>query len=452
MVRALANLRDSGNDITYDKSTPVSLGAGEPYLELYESSELVASSEAEVPDPHIGCENYPEYPDTALTAYRGIGLDRGNNVFLLRQPDQVNTIIARVTDFWINNNTIDIKIKTSLTDPAGITVPLQNIGYSLSGQVYEGAFKVGPYTDPNIYMIGTKAKRQNTYSYYDATSEWFLGNIYDSEVFCNLMQQEGFTQLGGIYHGVNSGKKYDPAAPPCEDGLYAAGYEDLITEYKDKKAWVRLKNQATIFYYSGHGAHDSASITTFDRYDKFIIPSNFAKYWNDNLKRVVFSCCSVLDIGNFNEWKEHIENRKIRPGKLWYDATKGKAVLLGYNYVSPLSEKDFKPDAGIYRDFHEKLKGRHSTATPEEVALAWVYANAEYMHGELESDNACAIQGDWYYFISYRREKENSIMRNKYREIYKVHKKFWEFYFGRAGFDKVVKYKGAIRLEVLPDK
>ncbi|MCD4782599.1 MAG: hypothetical protein K8T10_02085 [Candidatus Eremiobacteraeota bacterium] len=438
-------------------------GQIEPVLEIYDDDEnLVATSEAEFPEPpYPGYTAYPVYPgDVAAATADAMRVETEffnipNNIFILKEPDSVKVFRVIVKDGPINVNHIMVKIMTSVSDPTGLTIKINKTG--TPGR-FKGNIRVGPVGDPATNQLKVETKREKSFSYFDFTSDSNIGNYIDSAQFVIMEQILGFTKLGGVLlFPVKESSGYSPVAHPTKDALKAAGYEDLIVEYDSKKAWLRIKNQASHFYYSGHGAYKWGSIQVNTDDDGNGIYASAGtdsgdtispEDWNDNIKLAIFACCSVFDIGNFNGWKDFKNHQS--PGLRWVKV-RGEAVLLGYNAWSPLATEDEKPDLGILKEYYLLLpSGRE--ATSQEQVMAWMNANADYPH-HLQSDNACAIGGDWYYFIRYKRLKKPQNTREVYhakRRIYKVHKDYWDKR-NVKGFEGIPT-SGKILIRILQDK
>ena len=172
-----------------------------------------------------------------------------------------------------------------------------------------------------------------------------------------------------------------PNAQPSESFFKAAGCEVVTAEYGGFTSLKRqIMNQADIFYYSGHGHHDVNNL------DGGFTPTMVQGWWNKDLKVIVISGCSVLDINDYNG-NYGDSSHMASPGKAW-EAT-GPDVLLGYNYSAP-------GDAGgaPSRIIQAWIANRSSMGDVN----AWMKTNADN-----RAWNACAIiKGQKYeYFRSY---------------------------------------------------
>lgn len=87
-------------------------------------------------------------------------------------------------------------------------------------------------------------------------------------------------------------------------------------------------NQADYPYVSGHGHHINGQV-------EGIGPEQVRDWWNWDIDCVVFSACSILDIGNYNDYMYPGDTTPSRasPGKLWEQV--GPSVLLGYDAIAP---------------------------------------------------------------------------------------------------------------------
>lgn len=141
-----------------------------------------------------------------------------------------------------------------------------------------------------------------SFSTFDATGT--DGRLQDSERFIEIQQELGRTQMGETHDFPDQISAYQSTTPISIDAFRAAGYESLVAVYEDQECWVRVRNQARIFYVSAHGLHD-------DNYIKFESggfvyptenlddPNGLVRedWFNDKLDTVIFAACSVLDCG-----------------------------------------------------------------------------------------------------------------------------------------------------------
>ena len=151
----------------------------------------------------------------------------------------------------------------------------------------------------------------------------------------DLSDSEAFSSLGYEFRGkatLDSAKGLDSQPPnsiPSESFFKAAGCEVVSAEYGGVRSSRRqIMNQADYFYYSGHGLHLYKSV------DPGYGPETVNGHWNKDLKCVIFSACSILDINDYNNnYRWEPEEHNLSPGKYWEAV--GPSVLLGYNYYAP---------------------------------------------------------------------------------------------------------------------
>ena len=144
----------------------------------------------------------------------------------------------------------------------------------------------------------------------------------------------------------------------------------------------QCQQQADVFYYSGHGEHDTG------RLYGVAVPSDVTNHWRD-VDTVVFAGCAVLDIGDKGNHYSNPASHSASPGLKWAAAS-GAGVLLGYAYYAPLDDK-----GGM--EILEAWCGQRSALGDIE---AWMRANDRRC-----GHNACAIRRmdgtslEYHYFV-----------------------------------------------------
>ena len=94
-------------------------------------------------------------------------------------------------------------------------------------------------------------------------------------------------------------------------------------------------------------------------------------HWNKDLKCVIFSACSILDINDYNNnYRWEPEEHNLSPGKYWEAV--GPSVLLGYNYYAPADSSG--APARIMRSW---VANRELLGDVD----AWMEANKEQKNG-----------------------------------------------------------------------
>ena len=146
-------------------------------------------------------------------------------------------------------------------------------------------------------------------------------------------------------------------------GCLAASVAGISSEF------VQIQQQADVFYYSGHGFHDSGML------NGVVSPSAVSNHWHD-VDTAVFAGCSVLDIGDKENNYAGPSAHAASPGLRWLSAS-GATTLLGYAYTAPL---DSQGSAQIVADWCANRMSLGDVA-------AWMGAN-----DNRRGRNACAVQ------------------------------------------------------------
>ncbi|MDQ7821746.1 MAG: hypothetical protein RDV48_03015 [Candidatus Eremiobacteraeota bacterium] len=235
---------------------------------------------------------------------------------------------------------------------------------------------------PGALLIGRKAGESRAFALMDLTYP------EDSLALKGELLAQGWVSRGELFW--DSAKMRDKTRF-ARDFLRACGFETLLFTcdgLPEVRAVLHVKNQADLFYYSGHGwgngfiyidggyLHPAEEIEDGD--------------WDDGLKMVIFSSCSVLDIQNYNRRSfTAMGKRAFSPGIAWAQAAGPHVALLGYNWSTHEGIPPGAFDTRVVRRFF-KLLPLHG------APVAWIYANI------LEGDAVapCAIHEDRYYFIN----------------------------------------------------
>ena len=207
---------------------------------------------------------------------------------------------------------------------------------------------------------------------------WLDMGSPDSSQPSNLTDSMAFSALGYAFRGKatsESTKTLESTPPnsvPSESFFKAAGCEVITVTYGGTTSRKKqVMNQADYLYYSGHGLH------LYKTVDPGFGPETVRGYWNKDLKCVIFSACSILDINDYNyNYRWEPEEHNLSPGKAWEPV--GPSILLGYNYYAPADNTGVP--AQIISSW---LQSRSSIG---DIA-AWMYANRSK-----KKWNACAIQ------------------------------------------------------------
>ena len=197
----------------------------------------------------------------------------------------------------------------------------------------------------------------------DGGSDRLDSDIFDENV-------EG--RLYGRARGQRGGSAY-ASVPEGEFNLravQAAGTASLVAECVSSRSQkVQTQQQADVFYYSGHGVHDTASL------NRVAGPDDVTNYWRD-VDTAVFAGCAVLDVGDMGGNYPNPAQHSASPGLKWIAAS-GAGTLLGYCWTAPLDSQ------GGDRIVNDWCANRAALGDVE----AWMRAN-DNRNGR----NACAIQ------------------------------------------------------------
>ena len=295
------------------------------------------------------------------------------------------TVTPAIADFDLFRRVMgsNVVVSTSGTCPTGVAIPVSASEFFVGG------------TNSEIRMTRTRAQlielgllpSQDE----DGVDEmaWIDMANLAADSGQDLSDSEAFSSLGYEFRGkatLDSAKGLDSQPPnsiPSESFFKAAGCEVVSAEYGGVRSSRRqIMNQADYFYYSGHGLHLYKSV------DPGYGPETVNGHWNKDLKCVIFSACSILDINDYNNnYRWEPEEHNLSPGKYWEAV--GPSVLLGYNYYAPADSSG--APARIMRSW---VANRELLGDVD----AWMEANKEQ-----KKWNACAIRkgGDYVYFDSF---------------------------------------------------
>ena len=295
------------------------------------------------------------------------------------------TVTPAIADFDLFRRVMgsNVVVSTSGTCPTGVAIPVSASEFFVGG------------TNSEIRMTRTRAQlielgllpSQDE----DGVDEmaWIDMANLAADSGQDLSDSEAFSSLGYEFRGkatLDSAKGLDSQPPnsiPSESFFKAAGCEVVSAEYGGVRSSRRqIMNQADYFYYSGHGLHLYKSV------DPGYGPETVNGHWNKDLKCVIFSDYSILDINDYNNnYRWEPEEHNLSPGKYWEAV--GPSVLLGYNYYAPADSSG--APARIMRSW---VANRELLGDVD----AWMEANKEQ-----KKWNACAIRkgGDYVYFDSF---------------------------------------------------
>jgi len=385
--------------------------------------------------------------------------DRGNNNFMLKIPGNEMRLRLVVSDVEDSESLDSVIVKVRTTESssgASRNIALYKSTHPTTGDV---AFVRDIFlaeansggADPRFAI----EPFQESFATFDATVSG--GRIQDSERFAEIQGEIGRKRLGRSLQWPPEGPDYSPDTGVSVDAFRAAGYESLIASIGGQQAWVRVRNQAKLFYVSAHGLHDANYIRFGPSSSDIIYPSSdlsdpqglAREDWeNDKLETVIFAACSVLDLGNWNDGHHGKQFGNYDPGRAWVLLTKPETLILGYNSQAPDAEETTadleRRDTRILERFYEQIN------VGDAPVIAWLRGNSR-METRL-GDNASAVLGNYYYFIKFKRKSDwiGSGYTYTDREIWKVHANYWD---GKSYFEDIPENeKGKILIQVLPDQ
>ena len=460
------------------------LTVGEPVLELYdEDDNLIASSI----DPIVAIPtNYSIYYPIYYNHWGDVydifdaqfynffelqnnpegqkSLTRIHSIFQ-RKHNDTTTIKVKLKNVSSSEPQIKVKLDKSQPEPQEVILTKNN-----GDNFYSGILTLGPTS--NQFPI---KKFINSYTAIDNFVSNDYGGIYDSNLFLTSHPPDNGTDIGykqlGFAH--NEYRLLEENQVIVSIGaIKAAGYENLTASYKinDEKTLVaklHISNQASEFFYDGHGKSYPSDCSTISVYNLTSDPfggqlglrsqyftcslddqqSNLKTEWLDNLDIVMLHCCEVLDIGNYNCRRVYQGAEGYphdSPGLPWIQKVKPGCILLGYN-----SETGSLSTYYVIRDYFQYLNDYKNNGIPLEITaaigiehinqdlqnhpavLAWLMANA-YSQSHYD-DNACAITNGsppYYYFIRYdvnRVTLPNATINQNVRRIVRLRGDHWPF-------------------------
>ncbi len=370
-----------------------------------------------------------------------LNLDKPNNSFLLRGAGQSKPVTVWLKQVPRAAQLDEIEVEAVLGGQRS-SVVLHNIGTKKGLTTFKGSLSVVvgtpvPGTKNRIYL----EEKRNSFTLFDMSGQG--DQLQDSTEFqawrvALAEKQYGWARDSEDTIRVAEEKRFQFDTPCNADAFRAAGFETLLVRYRQvvppKQCWLRVKNQATSLYFSGEGYHnhgmrlDYAKVFVRPEVGGFLpIPhKDHPDYksvtfspddWNDGLKSVIFAGCSVLDIGNFNDYK-HYDTANPFPGKAFYESVVPGSLLLGYGGPAPRGGKPsespiylplppINTDRQVLIDYKRFLAvggvdHNGNVIPPQSPPMAWLLANAS--NADRTCDDACVLVNDYYYFIKFETE------------------------------------------------
>lgn len=235
---------------------------------------------------------------------------------------------------------------------------------------------------PSLF-IGRSSDSEKAFALIDLTYP------EDTWMMKNILTGRGW-HIAGEYYGSGAPQN-PPLMPECRAFIKNCGYETITftcDALPDLRAVMHVKNQAQLFYFGGHGWANSAIYID----GHYIYPEQdiVEGDWSDGLKVVIFSSCSILDIGNFNRRSFTAFGKANQsPGIYWAKVAGPEVALLGYNW----STQEGKPPNAFDTRVIRRYINLSSQYSPP---VAWIYANIQ----EGDGIAPCAIYRHNYYYIN----------------------------------------------------
>ena len=300
------------------------------------------------------------------------------------------TVTPALADFDLFRRVMgsNVVVSTSGTCPTGVAIPVA------ASEFFSGG------TNSEIRMTRTRAQLIDLgllpSQDEDGVDEMAWIDVPATEVQ-DLSDSEAFSELGYAFRGkaTESSSVDLEATPPVsvrsKSFFKAAGCEVVSVEYGGVRSPKRqIMNQADVFYFSGHGNHDTNAL------QGGLKPSMLqGGCWDGDLDCAILAGCSVLDVNDYNGNFKNASHF-VSPGKAWEQV--GPQTLLGYAYKAP-GDKGGAPT----RIIRSWIANRAALGDTE----AWMKANADN-----KAWNACAIEKnnryayfELYFFKKFRKIK-----------------------------------------------
>lgn len=440
-------------------------------IEDEESGMLLATSD---PVPYVGGSDFLLASLDVALAPPMILLSSSNDAILMKRRNQPQRFKVR---YLVKNvdaqgkDDVPVTISSSVSNPSGFDVTLQKGSTGLTHTEFSAVMTLSDHGSSGGNSLKIDSVSGPTFSTVDNTSgkvrpganaetDYWNGDAQDADEWRRYEPGRELGFSGNLTPREKSSDKYrKEKIPPVKEAVIAGGYEDLVvTHKKDRalKAWTRVKNQAKSLYVSSHGYPDGRFLVG----DGYFAPTDLGEHWKDDIDLGIFALCSVLNIGNFNEWSQY----RGEHGAEWHARMNPGAVLLGYNAIAPAADLNL---GGVYADTRILMRYRDNLSKlsypddDEQKAMSWLLSNAS-MEVRL-ADDACAVTERYYYFIHTvpttvaggqiaEAKKQNDLgVRSTNRAIWRLHRSQW----GRRGwksFQEAPKGPlGASLMRALPD-
>ncbi len=316
---------------------------------------------------HI-CKPY-QYVPYPKAYYYGI-----NRIYMKKNSSDDTFKIKFVTPS--KEKMIQAYVSSSLRNP--LMIPLR----SSSDGEYTGSLLVTSKTKSPVGALVTGNAVQKSFAFLDTTYP------EDSQALSSALRARGWVSRGSIdAEELTMPEKGAFLA----DFIRSGGYETFVFSFDDGNEKISsklmMKNQADIFYYSGHGWADGSihnGVEHFHPETKMEIGD-----WNDGMSLAIFSSCSVLDIMNVKNRKfTAIGNFNLSPGEYWAKAAGSEVTLLGYNWSTFEGKPPNAFDTRVIRSFIARMGSEPNIS-------AWMSANIS----NNDASAPCAIFNGTYYYL-----------------------------------------------------
>ncbi len=317
-----------------------------------------------------------------------------------------------VTPGRTGEETLDAKVRTSHTTPAGVDVRLQRVAGTnrfegevvLDGRLLQRKAMTATSLDTTL-LDDSRAFEEGMRTRFGSGFS-LMGRMWEQGPNPDAILSRRWGNMDGLLEQDNVPAK-DPTTPDGgqESAFQAAGYEILQVDLPgvtgpggaELAARMRVRNQAAWMYYSGHGEAGFNILALRPgtiRPGKFIGDLGTADapitlkpiHWQENLRGFIIAGCGVLYMHNYNQW---YDKDALPPncGVVWdhvFGNPGRRAQLFGYNQAAPIGPII---DTRIVRQF----------LTTSMEPRNWLEANAP----NTPLDGACAIDANYYYFIKH---------------------------------------------------
>ena len=299
-----------------------------------------------------------------------------NRIYMRRATDKFKIYLIKDD---IDKDSVTCYINSDLRKNYPVVLKRKSNGY------FEGEIKtVLSDRDTDTEMsFGPKCCSRKSFAYLDVT------HPEDSLAFESILSSAGWISHGSFQADEPEDMPKSERSLFIGDFVRSGGYEKLVFSVNDLKSTCLIKNQAYVFYYSGHGWGDGC-IYLDDKTCFYPDVEIGIGDWSDGMVAAIFSSCSVLDIRNLNNHNFTLLGKvRLSPGKYWAAAAGKDVALLGYNWSTFEGKPPNAFDTRVIRSFLPRFL---AGAPPVD---SWFNAN----FSQNEGVSVCAIYKDTYYYV-----------------------------------------------------